>query len=97
MKEVYYKFLHPGELIMFYKFPRIKLIRSLGTLVNCVHPGYVISDMTHGAGNVTPAAAAEGTLGLALGPGRGGLYLWHNGRPVPWDGPDPRGYIDGKL
>ncbi|CAG5037633.1 unnamed protein product [Parnassius apollo] len=64
--------------------------------VNCVHPGYVISDMTRGSGSVTPEQAAKVVAKLALEPERGGLYVWHNGDIVPWDGPDPRAYIDGK-
>ncbi|CAK1595442.1 unnamed protein product [Parnassius mnemosyne] len=62
--------------------------------VNCVHPGYVITDMTRGSGSVTPEQAAKVVVKLALEPEGGGLYVWHNGAVVPWDGPDPRGFID---
>ncbi|CAK1546685.1 unnamed protein product [Leptosia nina] len=65
--------------------------------VNCVHPGYVISDMTNGAGSITPEQGAVIPLQLALHPENGGLYVWHDGSRVPWDGPDPRGYIDRIL
>lgn len=67
-----------------------------GITVNCVHPGYVMSDMTRGAGSVTPADAAAVPVALAREPPGAGLYMWHTGRAVPWDGPDPRSYIDGR-
>lgn len=62
-----------------------------------MHPGYVISDMTHGVGNISPDEAAQTPLRIAFHPEQGGMYVWHNGQTVPWDGPDPRGYIDGKF
>lgn len=62
-----------------------------------MHPGYVMSDMTRGAGSLSPEEAAGVPLQTALYPGMGGMYVWHNGQVVPWDGPDPRGYIDGKV
>lgn len=52
--------------------------------------------MTRGAGNVTPDDAAEVVVKLALDPPGSGLYVWSNGNAVPWDGPDPRQYIDEK-
>ncbi|KAG6450588.1 hypothetical protein O3G_MSEX006673 [Manduca sexta] len=79
-----------------YTFNLHRRLSPKGITVNCVHPGYVISDMTRGVGNVTPEDAAEVPLKLALQPEGSGLFVWHNGTPVPWDGPDPRGYIDGK-
>ncbi|XP_013193359.1 carbonyl reductase [NADPH] 3-like [Amyelois transitella] len=79
-----------------YTFLLHRRLKSRGIIVNCVHPGYVMSDMTHGAGDVSPAAAAEHPVRLALEPQAGGLYMWRNGTTVPWGGPDPRGYIDGK-
>ncbi|CAH4036454.1 unnamed protein product [Pieris brassicae] len=77
-----------------YTFMLNKALKSKGIRVNCVHPGYVISDMTHGAGSVTPEEGAVVPIKLALNPENGGLYVWHDGTVVPWDGPDPRGYID---
>ncbi|XP_034836811.1 carbonyl reductase [NADPH] 3-like [Maniola hyperantus] len=79
-----------------YTFLLNRRLADKGILVNCFHPGYVMSDMTRGAGSVTPEQAAEVALKAALQPPGGGLYVWHNGVVVPWDGPDPRGYIDGK-
>ncbi|XP_047540617.1 carbonyl reductase [NADPH] 3-like [Vanessa atalanta] len=79
-----------------YTFILNRRLKERGILVNCVHPGYVMSDMTRGAGTVSPEQAAEVVVKLALTPETGGLYVWHNGVTVPWDGPDPRGYIDGK-
>lgn len=67
-----------------------------GITVNCVHPGYVMSDMTRGGGSITPDDAADVPVRLALTPWGAGLYVWHNGTVVPWDGPDPRAYIDGR-
>lgn len=67
-----------------------------GIKVDCVHPGYVISDMTRGSGNVSPEQAAKVVVKVALDSENGGRYMWHNGNVVPWDGPDPRGYIDKK-
>ncbi|XP_039761334.1 carbonyl reductase [NADPH] 3-like [Pararge aegeria] len=79
-----------------YTFMLNRQLSDQGILVNCFHPGYVMSDMTRGAGSVTPEKAAEGALECALQPAGGGLYVWHNGAIVEWDGPDPRGFIDGK-
>lgn len=61
-----------------------------------MHPGYVKSDMTHGRGSITPEEGAVTSLKLALETSTGGQFFWNNGTVVPWDGPDPRGYIDGR-
>lgn len=53
--------------------------------------------MTRGVGTVSPEEAAKVVLKFALNAKAGGLYIWSNGEIVPWDGPDPRGYIDGKA
>lgn len=55
-----------------------------------------MTDMTRGAGTVSTEEAAKVVLKFALNAKSGGLYIWSNGETVPWDGPDPRGYIDGK-
>ncbi|XP_023935544.2 carbonyl reductase [NADPH] 3 [Bicyclus anynana] len=78
-----------------YTFMLHRRLADKGIVVNCFHPGYVMTDMTKGVGSVTPDQAAEVALRCALQP-RGGLYVWHNGATVTWDGPDPRGFIDGK-
>ncbi|KAM3958827.1 carbonyl reductase [NADPH] 3 [Aphomia sociella] len=80
-----------------YTFILHRRLQNRGVMVNCVHPGYVMSDMTRGGGNISPEQGSKQPLRLALKPERGGLYVWHDGTTVPWDGPDPRGYIDGKL
>ncbi|CAH0731575.1 unnamed protein product, partial [Brenthis ino] len=80
-----------------YTFILNRRLVDRGIKVNCVHPGYVMSDMTRGAGTLSPEEAAGAPLQTALYPGTGGMYVWHNGQVVPWDGPDPRGYIDEKM
>lgn len=55
-----------------------------------------MSDMTFGAGNISPSDAATVPVSLALEATSGGRYVWHNGQDVPWNGEDPRKYIDGK-
>lgn len=79
-----------------YTFILNRRLKERGILVNCIHPGYVMTDMTRGAGTVRPEEAAKVVLKFALNAKSGGLYIWSNGEIVPWDGPDPRGYIDGK-
>ncbi|GBP61764.1 Carbonyl reductase 1 [Eumeta japonica] len=64
--------------------------------VNCVHPGYIRTDMTKGEGNVLPEQGADVVVQVALSDSRG-QYVWHNGTPVPWCGDDPRIWIDGKV
>ncbi|KAL4712491.1 hypothetical protein ACJJTC_007507 [Scirpophaga incertulas] len=80
-----------------YTFMLHRRLVNRGIFVNCVHPGYVKSDMTRGAGSISPSQGCRHAVRLALAPDRSGCYIWHTGAQVPWDGPDPRGYIDGKL
>ncbi|CAG4962367.1 unnamed protein product [Colias eurytheme] len=80
-----------------YTFMLNRRLKNRGIRVNCVHPGYVISDMTKGVGSISPDDAAVVPLQIALNPEDGGLFVWHDGSRVPWDGPDPRGYIDKML
>ncbi|KAI5645952.1 short chain dehydrogenase domain-containing protein [Phthorimaea operculella] len=79
-----------------YTFLLNRRLANRGITVNCVHPGYVRSDMTRGGGDRTAEQGAVEPLKLAVGDHSGGLYVWQDGQVVPWDGPDPRGYIDGK-
>ncbi|KAJ8707408.1 hypothetical protein PYW08_010660 [Mythimna loreyi] len=79
-----------------YTFMLHRKLSPKGITVNCVHPGYVMSDMTRGGGSVTPEDAATLPAKLALEPWGKGLYVWHNGEEVQWDGPDPRVRIDGR-
>ncbi|KAH9634742.1 hypothetical protein HF086_017525 [Spodoptera exigua] len=80
-----------------YTFILHRRLAPKGITVNCVHPGYVMSDMTRGGGSITPDDAANVPVELALIPCGAGLYVWHNGKAVTWDGPDPRVYIDGRT
>ncbi|KAJ2940995.1 hypothetical protein O0L34_g13120 [Tuta absoluta] len=79
-----------------YTFMLNRRLVNRGITVNCVHPGYVKSDMTRGGGDRSASQGAVEPLKLALEDHPGGLYVWQDGQVVPWDGPDPRGYIDGK-
>ncbi|XP_041983370.1 carbonyl reductase [NADPH] 3-like isoform X2 [Aricia agestis] len=79
-----------------YTFQLNRRLQNRGIRVNCVHPGYVISDMTRGGGKVTPDLAAELVVTVAMETA-GGVYVWSNGQRVPWDGADPRGYIDNSA
>ncbi|KPJ19288.1 Carbonyl reductase [NADPH] 1 [Papilio machaon] len=79
-----------------YTFLLNRRLANRGIKVDCVHPGYVISDMTRGSGNVSPEEAAKVVIKVALDSENGGRYFWHNGDVVPWDGSDPRVYIDGR-
>ncbi|VVC89257.1 unnamed protein product [Leptidea sinapis] len=80
-----------------YTFILNRRLSDKGIRANCVHPGYVKSDMTKGLGTITPEDAAKVPLEVALEAEDGGLYVWHDGTRVQWDGPDPRGYIDNIL
>ncbi|KAJ9549964.1 hypothetical protein OSB04_022507 [Centaurea solstitialis] len=53
------------------KFPNI--------LVNCVHPGYVITDITSDTGHITPEEGARAPVMLALLPNDGPSGSVHNG------------------
>lgn len=65
-----------------YTFMLHRSLSSKGITINCVHPGYVMSDMTYGAGTITPAEAAKLPVSLALEATTGGRYVWHNGEDV---------------
>lgn len=57
-----------------------------GVSVFLLHPGYVVTDMTGGRGEVVPAQSAAGLIERldSLGPGQSGTF-WHaNGTPLPW-------------
>src|SRR5262245_18470288 len=57
-----------------------------GIAVAILHPGYVRTDMTDGAGNIDPADAAAQLVDRvdALGPETTGTF-WHaNGQVLPW-------------
>lgn len=55
--------------------------------VNCVHPGFVRSDMTKGMGDFTPERGACAPLYLALEAPQNlkGTFLWHDCHQVNWD------------
>jgi NAD(P)-dependent dehydrogenase (short-subunit alcohol dehydrogenase family) len=61
-------------------------LKARGIAVALLHPGYVRTDMTGGAGNVEPADAARGLLARidGLTPENSGTF-WHaNGERLPW-------------
>ncbi|OWR51675.1 carbonyl reductase [NADPH] 3-like [Danaus plexippus] len=55
--------------------------------INCVHPGFVKSDMTKGRGNFTPERGARTPLYLLLEAPQShkGTFVWHDGHQVNWD------------
>ena len=60
-----------------------------GIFVNCVHPGYVDTDMTSHKGPLTIEQGAKGPLYLAIGDEKGqtnlkGVYMWYDCSIVDW-------------
>ncbi|XP_063376344.1 carbonyl reductase [NADPH] 1-like [Cydia fagiglandana] len=55
--------------------------------INCVHPGFVKTDMTKGMGDFTPERGARAPLYLALDapPTQKGTFVWHDCHQVNWD------------
>lgn len=55
--------------------------------INCVHPGFVKTDMTKGMGDFTPERGAHAPLYLALDAPQSlkGTFLWHDCHQVNWD------------
>ncbi|XP_049870328.1 carbonyl reductase [NADPH] 1-like [Pectinophora gossypiella] len=58
-----------------------------GISVNCVHPGFVKTDMTKGMGDFTPERGARAPLYLALEAPQTlkGTFVWHDCHQVNWD------------
>lgn len=55
--------------------------------INCVHPGFVKTDMSKGMGDFTPERGAKAPLYLALEAPQSlkGTFLWHDCHKVNWD------------
>lgn len=55
--------------------------------INCVHPGFVKTDMTKGMGDFTPERGAHAPLYLALEAPQSikGSFVWHDCNRVNWD------------
>lgn len=55
--------------------------------INCVHPGFVKTDMTKGMGDFSPERGAKAPLYLALEAPQTlkGTFLWHDCHQVNWD------------
>lgn len=55
--------------------------------VNCVHPGFVKTDMTKGMGDFTPERGARAPLYLSLDAPQSlkGTFVWHDCHQVNWD------------
>lgn len=54
---------------------------------NCVHPGFIKTDMTKGLGDFTPERGAKAPLYLALDAPQSlkGAFIWHDCHQVNWD------------
>lgn len=54
---------------------------------NCVHPGFIKTDMTKGMGDFTPERGAKAPLYLALEAPQSlkGAFIWHDCHRVNWD------------
>jgi len=65
-------------------------------IVNAVHPGYVITDMTSHKGELTIEQGAAAAVWLALAESTQvprGSFVWHDKRVINWvDGPVPEGF-----
>ncbi|VVD01737.1 carbonyl reductase [NADPH] 3-like [Leptidea sinapis] len=63
----------------------LKLGRDIS--VNCVHPGFVKTDMTKGMGDFSPERGARAPLYLALEAPQSlkGTFVWHDCHQVNWD------------
>ncbi|CAH2988824.1 unnamed protein product [Chilo suppressalis] len=55
--------------------------------INCVHPGFVKTDMTNGMGDFSPERGARAPLYLALEAPQSlkGTFVWHDCHQVNWD------------
>ncbi|CAK1603020.1 unnamed protein product [Parnassius mnemosyne] len=55
--------------------------------INCVHPGFIKTDMTNGMGDFTPERGARAPLYLALDAPQTlkGTFVWHDCHQVNWD------------
>ncbi|XP_068621293.1 carbonyl reductase [NADPH] 3-like [Battus philenor] len=55
--------------------------------INCVHPGFVKTDMTNGMGDFSPERGAHAPLYLALTAPQSlkGTFVWHDCHQVNWD------------
>lgn len=55
--------------------------------INCVHPGFVKTDMTKGMGDFSPERGARAPLYLALEAPQSlkGTFVWHDCHQVNWD------------
>ncbi|XP_028162733.1 carbonyl reductase [NADPH] 1-like [Ostrinia furnacalis] len=55
--------------------------------INCVHPGFVKTEMTKGMGDFTPERGARAPLYLALEAPQSlkGTFVWHDCHQVNWD------------
>lgn len=57
--------------------------------VNCVHPGYVVTDMTSGTGQLTVEEGSKAALFLCLEPHNFyGKYVWRDCTVPKWDAPN---------
>lgn len=75
-------------------FIQDRLYKDRGYFINCVHPGYVDTDMTSHRGILTIEQGAEAPLFLALDatPDVHGCYVWRDSTIVDWYGVMPDMY-----
>jgi NAD(P)-dependent dehydrogenase (short-subunit alcohol dehydrogenase family) len=61
-------------------------LASRGVLVVVLHPGFIRTEMTGGAGNDDPPVAAKGLIARIdeLTPARSGHFFHANGQELPW-------------
>jgi NAD(P)-dependent dehydrogenase (short-subunit alcohol dehydrogenase family) len=61
-------------------------VADRGISVAVLHPGFIRTEMTHGAGNDDPPVAARGLIARIdeLTPERSGHFFHANGQELPW-------------
>lgn len=66
-----------------------KEVPNRNVSVNFVHPGFVMTDLTHHKGNVTPEEGAKSALYAALEANVKGKFIWKDCQVVDWFTDEP--------